>query len=263
MPLPSVFHGFRGPRPIHRRGGGAERWFNVADCAPAIKRNSFFCVNFQFCCCLCAQPLCAILRPSLNSTSTPLFFFSLSSGRVDYVAKEIFLFLFFLFFAFFTVSHWFGVNAFWMPLGVRRAQGEEGAQGLAEWRNFNLKRVGGGPCGLRPKERHSSENWSGFQSQETSETAPPASLLPHLFFRVTPPLAAHRCTVSLFFPYPKTNPWVKQTYFSPQWENRVYVSQLLHETLQIYYCSCGSGLVGFFTFGTTNKPRLNIFFLNK
>lgn len=45
-----------------------------------------------------------------------------------------------------------------MPLGVRRALGEEGAQGLAEWRNFNLKRLGGGLCGLRPKERHSSEN---------------------------------------------------------------------------------------------------------
>lgn len=218
VPLPSVCHGFRGPKPVHRRGGGAERWFNVADLAPLIKRNSFLCVNFQFWCCLCVQPLCPILLSSLNSTSTPLFFFSFSSGRLDYVAKEIFLFLFILFFAFFTVSHWFGVNAFWMPLGVCRALGEEGAQGLAEWRNFYLKWGGGGPCGLRPKERHSSENWSGLQSQGTSETAPQRAPHPtplHLFFRVTPPLAAHRCTVSLLFSCPKTNPWVKQKYFAP------------------------------------------------
>lgn len=59
-----------------RRGGGARLWFNVADCAPMKKRNSFFCVNFQFCCCLCAQPLCPILLPSLNDTTSPLFFFS-------------------------------------------------------------------------------------------------------------------------------------------------------------------------------------------
>ena len=37
--------------------------------------------------------------------------------------------------------------------------------------------------------------------------------LPTLFFRVTPSVAAHRCTVNLCFSYPKTNPWVKQTFF--------------------------------------------------
>ena len=164
--------------------------------------------------------------PKRHHRPSPFLFFSLllSSGRLDYVAKEIFLFLSlfcFFFFAFFTVSHWFGVNAFWMPLGVCRALGEEGgAQGLAEWRNFNLKRLGGGPCGLRPKERHSSENWSGLQSRGTSPAATPP-LLPRLFFRVTPSLVAHRCTVNLSFSNRKTKPWVKQTYFFPsvgEWE---------------------------------------------
>lgn len=146
-----------------------------------------------------------------NSSSLPkrhhhpslFLFFSLllSSGRLDYVAKEIFLFQFFL--AFFTVSHWFGVNAFWMPLGVCRALGEEGgAQGLAEWRNFNLKQLGGGLCGLRPKERHSSENWSGLQSQGTSQAAstPPLNH-PSLFqghsFTGSPQV---RCQSFLFIP---------------------------------------------------------------
>lgn len=111
-----------------RRGGGAWLGFNVADCVPMKKRNSFFCVNFQFCCCLCAHPLCPILLPSLTAPAPLSFFFFsllLSSGCLDYVAKEIFFLSFLLFF---TVSHWFGVNAFWMPLGVCRALGEGGVR---------------------------------------------------------------------------------------------------------------------------------------
>lgn len=143
-------------------------------------------------------------------------FFSLllSSGRLDYVAKEIFLFLFLLF-SLFPID--LVLMRFECPLVCAERWGRRGAQGLAEWRNFNLKRLGGGPCGLRPKERHSSENWSGLQSQGTSQAAPHLLVLP-LFFRVTPSLAAHRCTVNLSFSYPKPNPWVKQTYFSFQWE---------------------------------------------
>lgn len=100
---------------------------------------------FNFVAVCVAWPLCPILLPSLNGTTTPLFFFFfsllLSSGRLDYVAKEIFLFLFFFFFAFFTVSHWFGVNAFWMPLGVCRALGEEGSTGSCRVEEFQSEAV--------------------------------------------------------------------------------------------------------------------------
>lgn len=141
-------------------------------------------------------PLCPILLPSLNDTAAPTlsprFSLRLSSGRLDYVAKEIFslslplrLSLFFL--AFFSppYSHWFGVNAFWMPLGVCRALGgkrggrEEGRGGgrLSPSVGISIQSGEGGG----PKERHSCENWSGLQSQGTFSPNPPPPSAPPLF----------------------------------------------------------------------------------
>lgn len=152
-----------------------------------------------------------------NSSSLPkrhhhpslFLFFSLllSSGRLDYVAKEIFLFLFF---AFFTVSHWFGVNAFWMPLGVCRALGEEGSTGSCLVEEFQSEAVRWGSVWV--KAQREALKWELKWFAELRNLSP--LLFPPLFFRVTPSVAAHRCTVNLCFSYPKTNPWVKQTVFS-------------------------------------------------
>lgn len=147
------------------------------------------------------------------------FFFSLS----------LFCFCFF-----FTVSYWFGVNAFWMPLGVCRAPREEGSAGSCRVEEFQSEAVRWGcVCGLRPKERHSSENWSGLQSWGTSLAATPPPL-PPLFFGVTPSLAAHRCTVNLSFSYPKTSPWVKQTYYFSEWENGWKVFNGLQDNVRFH-----------------------------
>lgn len=145
-----------------------------------------------------------------HPTLTLFFSLLLSSGRLDYVAKEIFFlsFFFFVLFSLFPID--LVLMRFECPLVCAERWGEEGSTGSCEWRNFNLRRLGGGLCGLRPKERHSSENWSGLQSWGTSWTATPPRP-PPLFFRVTPSLAAHRCTVNLPLTYPKTKPWIKQT----------------------------------------------------
>lgn len=63
---------------------------------------------------------------------------------------------FFLLFSLFPID--LVLMRFECPLVCAERWGRRGAQGLAEWRNFNLKRLGGGLCGLRPKEKHSSEN---------------------------------------------------------------------------------------------------------
>lgn len=104
-------------------------------------------------------PLCPILLPSLNDTAAPTlsprFSLLLSSGRLDYVAKEISLFL----------SRFVFLSSFWpffqrIPIdlvlmrfecpsvcaerwGENRVGGGWG-RALAECRNFNPKRRGWG-----------------------------------------------------------------------------------------------------------------------
>lgn len=93
---------------------------------------------------------------------------------------ELRFFSFVVLFSLFPID--FVLMRFECPLVCAERWGRSGAQGLAEWRNFNLKPLGGGSCGLRPKERHSSENWSGLQSWGAAPAATPP-LLPPLFFR--------------------------------------------------------------------------------
>lgn len=153
----------------------------------------------------------------------------------------------FFLFAFFTVSHWFGVNAFWMPLGVCRGV-RRGGPSVAEWRNLNVKQWGGGLCGWRPKARHSSENWSGLQSWGTSPSVPPP-LLPPLSFSGSLLYRQPTGALSIFLNYIQTMSKTNIISLAEKMErivsNSLQIRWSTPQLSRIQMTFWGQGLVGF------------------
>lgn len=150
------------------------------------------------------------LPKSHHHPSLFLFFSPLSLGRLDYVAKEIFLSFFFS--PFFTVSHWFGVNAFWMPLGVCRTLGEEESPGSCWVEEFQSEALRWGSVWVRAQREALKWELKWFP-EPRNLFAPP---LPPLSFSGS--LLHRQSTGALpVFPFhiQKPNPWAKQTYYFP------------------------------------------------
>lgn len=174
---------------------------------------------------VCVSSFCAqFVFPSQKPPPPLSLFFSLllSSGRLDYAAKEIFSSPPFFFFPpLFTVSHWFGVNAFWMPLGVCRAPGGAGgvwpSGGIWIWSGEVGLRVGEGP--KRGTQVRTEVVCRAEEPLRRPLSPLSPSPFPPFFFRVTPFTSSPQVHCQSFLFISKPNPWAKQTYYYPHWVN--------------------------------------------